>query len=174
MPPMEQLNTARLLAMSSKSQLNYVQQSESRFSSHASCSFMISVSWNTMTSHKLPERSSSDYPLRGRTILDIRYCLSLRGLVLPLIAHVGMQIDPLELWLFLVFENDISTGESERGNRPVLQGCASVRKVDSAPGSCGTDMGLLLASLGSICLHKGKTCGVQDSIFWKAQTLPWA
>lgn len=47
---------------------------------------------------------------------------------------------------------------------PALLGCAGVRRVDSAPGSCGTDMGSLRRGLSGSVRIEGK-CAVRNVLF---------
>lgn len=55
-----------------------------------------------------------------------------------------------------LFESDACTGDPKGGGGPAFQVHTDVRRVDSAPGSCGTDMGSLLVNHSrSVCV-KGK------------------
>lgn len=67
-----------------------------------------------------------------------------------------LDLRALKLRFFPLSKSDTCAREPKRGSRPALQWRTSVRRVDSAPGSCGRDIGSLLASHSGSVRVKGK------------------
>lgn len=104
--------------------------------------------------HFLPSLAGHHVLVRMDNTTTVAYINRRRGVTFPSITHAGTQTDPLEQRASPLPESNARPRDPEHG--PAVNGRASIRGVDSAPGDRGVDMDALRSGCSGSVHVEGK------------------